>query len=57
MVKDGVGYVLLLVALAALFVGVSEAAGHDYLACACTLVTGLAVLRASVTLLRPSIGE
>lgn len=57
MLKDGAGYVLLVLALAALFVGVSAAAGHDYVAAVLILGTGLAVLRASVTLLRPSIGE
>ena len=55
--KDGVGYVLLVLALAALVAGVAAAAGRDYLAAILILGTGLAVLRASVTLLRPSIGE
>lgn len=57
MLKDGVGYVLLVLALAALALGVVAAATHDYLAGALILATGFAVLRASVTLLRPSIGE
>ncbi len=57
MLKDGAGYVLLVVALVALFAGVAAAADHDYLASALVLGTGLAVLRASVTLLRPTIGE
>ncbi len=57
MLKDGVGYLLLVVALTVLVLGVDAVRGHDYVAAVLILGTGLAVLRASVTLLRPSIGE
>ena len=57
MVKDGAGYLLLVVALTVLVLGVNAVRGHDYVAAVLILGTGLAVLRASVTLLRPSIGE
>lgn len=57
MLKDGAGYVLLVVALSVLVLGVNAVRGHDYVAAVLILGTGLAVLRASVTLLRPSIGE
>jgi len=40
-----------------LVLGVDAVRGHDYVAAVLILGTGLAVLRASVTLLRPSIGE
>ncbi|HJL16763.1 MAG TPA: hypothetical protein RMH99_13960 [Sandaracinaceae bacterium LLY-WYZ-13_1] len=56
-VRDGSGLVLVLAALAALFFGVSQLREHDYLAAALMLLTGLAVLRAGVELLRPTIGE
>jgi hypothetical protein len=55
--KDGVGYGLLVVALTALLLGVDSVRGHDYVAAVLILGTGLAVLRAAVTMLRPSIGE
>jgi hypothetical protein len=56
-VRDGSGLVLVIVALAALFWGVVELGGHDYLAAMLLLLTGLAVLRAGVELLRPTVGE
>lgn len=57
MLKDGVGYVLLVVALTVLVLGVNAVRQHDYVAAVLILGTGIAVLRASVTLLRTSIGE
>jgi hypothetical protein len=57
MLKDGAGYVLLVLALGVLALGVNAVRTHDYVAAILVLGTGLAVLRASVTLLRPSIGE
>lgn len=57
MLKDGAGYVLLLAAFSVLVLGVNAVRGHDYVAAVLILGTGLAILRASVTLLRPSIGE
>ena len=56
-VRDGSGLVLVIVALAALFWGVVELGAHDYLAAILLLLTGLAVLRAGVELLRPTVGE
>jgi hypothetical protein len=56
-VRDGSGLVLVIVALAALFWGVVELGGHDYLSAMLLLLTGLAVLRAGVELLRPTVGE
>lgn len=44
-------------ALVGLGGGVIELRGHDYLAAALLLGAGLAVLRAGVELLRPSVGE
>ena len=44
-------------ALPVLALGVNAVRTHDYVAAILVLGTGLAVLRASVTLLRPSIGE
>lgn len=57
MLKDGAGYLLLVVALTVLVLGVNAVRGHDYVAALLILGTGIAVLRASVTLLRTSIGE
>ena len=56
-VRDASGLGLVLAALAALFFGVSQLRAHDYLAAALMLLTGVAVLRAGVELLRPTIGE
>jgi hypothetical protein len=56
-VRDGSGVVLLLGALYVLFYGVTQLRAHDYLASIVLVVTGLSLLRASVELLRPSLGE
>lgn len=55
--RDGSGFLLVVMALAALFYGVVELRAHDYLAAMLLLLTGLAVLRAGVELLRPTVGE
>jgi hypothetical protein len=55
--RDGAGYLLLVVALTVLVLGVNAVRSHDYVAAILILGTGIAVLRASVTLLRTSIGE
>ncbi len=55
--RDGSGLLLVVVALAALFWGVVQLRSHDYLASMLLLLTGLAVLRAGVELLRPTVGE
>ena len=55
--RDASGLVLLLAALAGLFFGVLQLRDHDYLAAALMLLSGLAVLRAGVELLRPTVGE
>ena len=56
-VRDGAGLLLTLGALAALFWGIVQLSEHDYLASVLVLITGLAVLRAGVELLRPTVGE
>ncbi|MBX3275337.1 MAG: hypothetical protein KF729_34040 [Sandaracinaceae bacterium] len=56
-VRDGAGLLFVVVALAALGGGVAELRDHDYLAAGLLLLTGLAVLRAAVELLRPTVGE
>jgi len=56
-VRDGAGLLLVGVALVSLFFGVGELRQHDYLASAMLLIVGLAVLRAAVELLRPTVGE
>jgi len=55
--RDGSGLLLVVLAIAALFGGIVELGAHDYLAAALLLFTGLAVLRAGVELLRPTVGE
>jgi hypothetical protein len=55
--RDGSGLVLTLTALCAIFWGVVQLNAHDYLAAMLMLLTGLAVLRAGVELLRPTVGE
>ena len=56
-VREVTGVVLVLLALATLFVGVTELRGHDYLACMILAFTGLSLMRAGAELLRPSVGE
>lgn len=55
--RDGTGLLLVIVALGALFAGVVQLRERDYLASMLLLLTGLAVLRAGVELLRPTVGE
>lgn len=55
--RDGSGVLLVLAALGTLFYGVTRLRDHDYLAAALLLLTGLAVLRAGVEILRPTVGE
>jgi hypothetical protein len=56
-VRDASGALLVLLALAALVYGVLTLRAHDYLAAVLVLASGLAVLRAGVELLRPTVGE
>ena len=56
-VREGSGFVLLLLALAVLFQGVLALRGHDFVSAIVLSVVGLALLGASVELLRPSVGE
>ena len=51
------GTLLLLVSLGVLFFAVRRLVGHDYVAAIILVLTGLAVLRAGVELLRPTLGE
>ena len=48
---------MLLIALAVLYYGVAELRARDYLACIVLVLTGLSLMRASVELLRPSVGD
>ena len=56
-VRDATGLALTGGAVGALFYGVAQLRDHDYLAATLMLLTGLAVLRAGVELLRPTVGE
>ena len=55
--REVTGVVLVLAALATLFIGVTELRTHDYLACIILIFTGLSLMRAGAELLRPSVGE
>ncbi|MFK7992303.1 MAG: hypothetical protein AB8I08_40155 [Sandaracinaceae bacterium] len=55
--RDGCGLLLTVGAIGALLFGVAQLRDHDYLASGLMLVTGLAVLRGGVELLRPTVGE
>lgn len=55
--RDISGLLLTIAALAALGWGVVQLQRHDYLAAMLMLLTGLAVLRGGVELLRPTVGE
>ncbi len=55
--RAGSGTLLVIAALATLFQGVALLRGRDYLACIILVLAGLSLMRAGVTLLRPSIGE
>ena len=55
--REGSGFVLLIGALAVLFYGVLALRGHDFVSAIVLVVVGLALLGASVELLRPSVGE
>jgi len=56
-VREVSGVLLLLSSLATLCYAVLLLRTRDYLACMILVLTGLALLRAAVELLRPSIGE
>ena len=57
LVRDASGALLVLAALAVLVLAVGDLRGHDYLAAILLVITGLALMRAGVELLRPSVGE
>lgn len=57
MIRDGSGLMLVIAALGAIGYGIAQLRDHDYLASTLVLLTGLAVLRAGVELLRPTVGE
>jgi hypothetical protein len=56
-VREGSGLLLLLLALAVLFYAVTALRGHDFVSAIVLVVVGLALLGASVELLRPTLGE
>tara|TARA_B100001750_G_scaffold80880_1_gene64274 strand:- start:2060 stop:2239 length:180 start_codon:yes stop_codon:yes gene_type:complete len=56
-VREGSGLLVLLGALAVLFQGILALRGHDFVSAIVLSVVGLALLGASVELLRPSVGE
>ena len=55
--REGSGAVLVLGAMVVLFYGVTQRRARDYLACIILALTGLSLMRAGVTLLRPSTGD
>ena len=55
--REGGGALLLVAALVVLYHGVAQLRGRDYLACCVLVLTGLSLVKASVEMLRPSIGE
>ncbi len=55
--REGSGGLLLLASLGTLFYAIVQLRGHDYVAAIVLTFIGLAVLGASVELLRPSTGE
>jgi hypothetical protein len=55
--REASGAALVLGALAVLFHGVTRLHARDYLACIILALTGLALVRAGVELLRSSIGD
>ena len=56
-IREGGGALLLLGALAVLYDGIAQLRVRDYLACVVLVLTGLSMMKASVELLRASIGE
>ncbi|MBZ0121579.1 MAG: hypothetical protein IT378_24205 [Sandaracinaceae bacterium] len=56
-VRDASGAILVLTALATLAYCILTLREHDYLAASFLLAAGLAILRAGVELLRPTVGE
>lgn len=55
--RDGSGAMLVGAAMVVIFWAVVQMRAHDYVAATLLLVTGLAMLRAGVDLLRPTLGE
>ena len=55
--RDGAGALLVLSALVTLFFAVLELRGHDYVAAVLLTVTGIALVRGGVELLRATVGE
>ena len=55
--REGTGALLVLASLATLFYAVMELGAHDYVAAGMLTFAGIALLRAGVELLRPSVGE
>ena len=56
LLREGSGALLVIAALSVLFYGVTLLRGRDYLGCIILVPTGLALMRAGVELLRPSVG-
>lgn len=56
-VRDGSGAVLVACALCGFFLAVVEIRERDYVAALLLLATGLALVRAGVELLAPTVGE
>lgn len=55
--RETAGVALLVSGLVVLYHGVAQLRVRDYLACCVLLLSGLSLVKASVELLRPSIGE
>lgn len=56
-VRDGAGALFVVAALVTLFLAVVELRGHDYVAAVLLCITGIALVRGGVELLRPTVGE
>lgn len=56
-VRDGSGVLLLLLGVGALWGTVLDVRAHDYVGAILWAFVGLALVRAAVALLRPSMGE
>lgn len=55
--REALGAVLIVCALAALWMGLSHLRQQEFVATVLLITTGLSILRAGVELLRPGLGE
>lgn len=57
LVRESLGVLLVLLALAVLFWSVVELRGHDYVSAIVLVMVGLGVLGAGLEMVRPTMGE